>query len=424
MRVFCLIAFAWVYPAALAETSCKRRRKSEEGRATLSRQQPTLMKQDHWRSNQDYTHLHDLSCPYRRGGKRQAMAYTADGSLTIRYHGHVQENSIRGHLSRLQSHHGMNVSEQDVLWHPELFIGYQLPGPLATETLSYLQSLPGVLSISRSRRFVATSQPSFPVPWGLDRLDQQHLPLDGRYETMYNGSGVNVFVVDSGIDTTHVEFVPDKSTTISRSDSGDGGAFTVPSPSYPRQVRNVFDRYKEDSGEQPGVNNDYVGHGTHVSGTIGGKNVGVAKGVNIYGVRVLSQYGEGSDFDIMSGLSYVYKWHLAQQKLAATTTDTDTTATTSTTTSATASPSPRVLTVISMSLGGVCTDYADCQADMLVQVTPLPPVTNIYPLTTPIDGLLLVTTLPRTIKIILLSNEVIYDMWNLICDIWSVKCGM
>ena len=128
-----------------------------------------------------------------------------------------------------------------------------------------------------------------------------------------------------------------------------------------------------------------MGHGTHVAGTIGGRNVGVAKGVNIYGVRVLSQYGDGSDFDIMSGLSYVYKWHLSQQKLAAgtatatATTDTGTgtsaaagaDATTATATG-TGTGSNRVLTVISMSLGGVCTDYSDCQEDMLVQVTPPP----------------------------------------------------
>ena len=376
MWVFHLVLLAWVYPAAVkGETSCKRRRKLEE-HTTLLSGQPTLLKQDHWRPNQDYTHLHDLSCPHRSGGKRRALAYTADGSLTVRYHEHVQENSVRAHISRLQSHHGMNVSEENILWHPELFIGYQLPGPLATETLAYLQSLPGVLSIRRSRRFVATSLPTFPVPWGLDRLDQQHLPLDGRYETLYNGTGVNVFVVDSGIDTTHTEFVPDKLSTSSRRSSSSDSVHTL---SYTRQVRNVFDRYKEDSGEEPGVNNDYVGHGTHVSGTIGGKNVGVAKGVNIYGVRVLSQYGEGSDFDIMSGLSFVYKWHLTQQKLvntattittttsASSTTSTTTTAGATTSASATTTTPSRVLTVISMSLGGVCTDYSDCQADMLVQ---------------------------------------------------------
>jgi subtilisin family serine protease len=108
---------------------------------------------------------------------------------------------------------------------------------------------------------------------------------------------VNVFVVDSGIDTTHVEFAPN-------------GVFQ-------RDVQNLYDRYVTvgaDGDVLQGVvsdNNDYVGHGTHCAGTIGGNTVGVSPGANIYGVKVLSKQGDGSDFDILSGLSFVYKWHKA-----------------------------------------------------------------------------------------------------------------
>ena len=47
---------------------------------------------------------------------------------------------------------------------------------------------------------------SVPLPWGIDRLDQDSLPLDGSYNPLFKGVGINTFVVDSGLDTRHVEF--------------------------------------------------------------------------------------------------------------------------------------------------------------------------------------------------------------------------
>jgi len=94
----------------------------------------------------------------------------------------------------------------------------------------------------------------------------------------------------------------------------------------------------------------------------------------VYGVRVLSRYGEGNDLDILAGLAFVLTRHRAQAAaMAAACAGTTTAGTTGTGTSAEAPAAlssgacGRPLSVVSMSLGGVCTDYQECQQDSLVQ---------------------------------------------------------
>lgn len=100
-----------------------------------------------------------------------------------------------------------------------------------------------------------------PVPsWGLDRIDQTDLPLDGGYEYFTDGSDVHVYILDSGIRASHQEFVG--------------------------RVGNGFDAQDNDSNPQ-----DCNGHGTHVAGTLGGLSYGVAKNVVIHPVRVLDCNG-------------------------------------------------------------------------------------------------------------------------------------
>ena len=114
--------------------------------------------------------------------------------------------------------------------------------------------------------------------WGLDRIDEKSLPLNGQFNIDTSGSGTHVFIFDTGIRSTHNEFRNSTSSRVSA---------------------NGFSAFSDKSIE------DCRGHGTHVAGTVAGLQVGVASGVNLISVRVLDCNGSGSWSGIISGLEYV-----------------------------------------------------------------------------------------------------------------------
>ncbi|WP_327257548.1 S8 family peptidase [Streptomyces sp. NBC_01244] len=112
--------------------------------------------------------------------------------------------------------------------------------------------------------------------WGLDRIDQQALPLDSTFTTQGNGAGVTAYILDTGIDYKHDEF---------------GGRATF-----------GFDAIKDGRDGQ-----DCNGHGTHVAGTVAGKTYGVARKASVVSVRVLDCTGTGDSSGIIAGLDWVAK---------------------------------------------------------------------------------------------------------------------
>jgi subtilisin family serine protease len=115
--------------------------------------------------------------------------------------------------------------------------------------------------------------------WGLDRIDQRSLPLSDTYTYDFDGNGVNVYVIDTGIQKTHVDF---------------GG-----------RALHAFTAIDDGRGSD-----DCAGHGTHVAGTAGGATWGVAKRATLWAVRVLNCAGNGTTSGVIAGVDWVTANHV------------------------------------------------------------------------------------------------------------------
>jgi serine protease len=114
-----------------------------------------------------------------------------------------------------------------------------------------------------------------PVPsWGIDRVDQENLPLDNSYTYETEAANVHAYIIDTGILASHTDFEGRADTPFDSINDGQNG-------------------------------NDCNGHGTHVAATVGGRSFGVAKKVRLHGVRVLSCSGGGSYDGVIAGVDWV-----------------------------------------------------------------------------------------------------------------------
>ena len=124
------------------------------------------------------------------------------------------------------------------------------------------------------------------APWGLARISHREpigLGNFNKYQFDDNaGSGVDAYVIDTGINIHHVDF--------------EGRAkWGITIPSNDQDI-------------------DGNGHGTHCAGTIGSKHYGVAKKANLIAVKVLRSNGAGTMSDVLKGVEWVTKAHKARVK--------------------------------------------------------------------------------------------------------------
>ncbi|MBP2479315.1 subtilisin family serine protease [Crossiella equi] len=119
------------------------------------------------------------------------------------------------------------------------------------------------------------TQPN-PPSWGIDRVDQRNLPLSKSYTYNVNGSGVNAYIIDTGITPGHADF-------------GGRASFAY----------NAIDS----------DNTDCQGHGTHVAGTIGSATYGVAKGARLFGVKMMNCAGSTTTTAAINAVNWVTSNH-------------------------------------------------------------------------------------------------------------------
>ncbi|KAI1758923.1 subtilisin-like protein [Hypoxylon sp. FL1150] len=111
------------------------------------------------------------------------------------------------------------------------------------------------------------------APTGLVRISHTDAGDSGYVFDDSAGQGITAYIVDTGIMVTHEDY----------------------------QGRAVmgFNAVEEEEAT------DLNGHGSHVAGTIGGATFGVAKNVQLIGVKVLDASGGGTNADVIDGLNFV-----------------------------------------------------------------------------------------------------------------------
>ena len=153
---------------------------------------------------------------------------------------------------------------------------YELNG----QELGLLAKSPEVTRVVENVEFsIAETQTQDNAPWHLARIQGPTFdPVATSYQYTYDdtelGAGVRIYVVDTGINASHVEFTD---RTI------DG-----------------FSAIADGLGTQ-----DCNGHGTHVAALAAGSAFGAAKAATVVPVRVLDCSGSGTLFGVLQGIDWI-----------------------------------------------------------------------------------------------------------------------
>ena len=199
---------------------------------------------------------------------QQAKAYAINNNISMQQAIEIVVNNISAELAL--------AAQGSVLHTFTLALyGFELYGPSETAVATILADSRVQFIEVNQITSVSTTQTN--PTWGLDRIDQQNLPLNNAYTYDQDGTGVNVYVLDSGVTTSVTEF---------------GGRASA-----------VFNTVGAEG------NGDCTGHGTQVAGIIGSDTYGVAKKVEIKSVKIIGCDNQGDDSRTIRGINWVIANH-------------------------------------------------------------------------------------------------------------------
>jgi subtilisin family serine protease len=191
----------------------------------------------------------------------------ADSYIVVFKDSSVTRTGVRAAAHDLAARHGGRVGHT----YSAALRGFEVHAD--AKKAARIAANPAVAYVQQSHTMTISGTQTNPPSWGLDRIDQRNLPLNNSYTYPTTAGTVHAYVVDTGIHFTHSDF---GGRATSGYDAVDGGSA-----------------------------DDCNGHGTHVSGTVGGSAYGVAKGVQLVGVRVLNCQGSGTTAQVVAGIDWV-----------------------------------------------------------------------------------------------------------------------
>ncbi|WP_433262118.1 S8 family peptidase [Actinosynnema sp. CS-041913] len=191
-----------------------------------------------------------------------------DSYIVVLKNDGLAQSAVRGEADSLVARYGGKIG----FTYRAALKGFSVT--MSAKQAKRLAADPAVSFVEQDRTVQVATDQNNPPSWGIDRIDQDSLPLNQKYSYSTGASNVTAYVIDTGINYNHTDF---------------GGRATA-----------GFDAFSDGQNGK-----DCHGHGTHVSGTVGGNTFGVAKQVKLKAVRVLNCAGSGSVSTEAAGVDWV-----------------------------------------------------------------------------------------------------------------------